>query len=90
MATDPTTYNRDLFSDDVSKLPPEDDGRRNLFDFAEFNLQIEKLSPAQISDRWPELITLTDSADIIKMYKRAAGESRKVLKSHPKIASIVK
>jgi hypothetical protein len=79
-----------LFSEDVSELGPKDEGRRNLYDFLEFNYQIEHWSPALISDKWPELITLSDSADVIKMYKRAAGESRKVFQSHPKIAAIVK
>jgi 7-cyano-7-deazaguanine synthase in queuosine biosynthesis len=88
--TDPTAYNRDLFSQEISKLGPDDDGRRNLFDLLEFNYQIEKLSAAEISYKWPELITISDSAGIIKMYKRAATESRKVLLAHPGITFLVK
>jgi hypothetical protein len=87
---DPTAYSRDLFSQDIPQLGPGDDGRRNLYDLVEFNYQIAKLSPVEISDKWPELLTISDSTEIIKMYKRAAIESRNALLSHSKTAALVK
>jgi 7-cyano-7-deazaguanine synthase in queuosine biosynthesis len=87
---DQTAYVRDLFSENVRELGPTDDGRRNLYDFVEFNYQIDKLSPAEISDKWPEVVTVAHSSDVIKMYKRAAQETRKVLQSHSATASLFK
>jgi 7-cyano-7-deazaguanine synthase in queuosine biosynthesis len=87
---DHTSYQRDLFVEDIRKLPPSDDGRRNLYDFVEFNFEIERLSPAEISDRWPEVITLSKPEKVIQMYKRAAIESRKVLGNYSSAATLLK
>jgi 7-cyano-7-deazaguanine synthase in queuosine biosynthesis len=86
---DKTAYSRDLFSEDIVALKPSDDGRRNLFDFIEFNSEIERLSVAQISDKWPELIMLDDSKEVVNMYKRAAKESRSVFQIHPETAKLI-
>jgi hypothetical protein len=88
--TDGTSYRRDLFSEKIPDLPPSDDGRRNLYDFIEFNYEIDRLSAAEISDKWPEVITVPHSTAVIEMYKRAALESRKVLESHPATAQLIR
>jgi 7-cyano-7-deazaguanine synthase in queuosine biosynthesis len=87
---DGTSYRRDLFSEKIPELPPSDDGRRNLYDFIEFNYEIGRLSATEISDKWPEVITVPHSSAVIEMYKRAALESRKVLESHPATAQLIR
>jgi 7-cyano-7-deazaguanine synthase in queuosine biosynthesis len=79
---DPTSYGRDLFSEDFRSLPPEDEGRRNLADLAEFTLKFEVLSDTELLDEWPELFAI-DSAQAIAMYRRAAAETRKILAPYP-------
>jgi hypothetical protein len=76
--SDPTAYARDLFSEDFRSLPPEDEGRRNLADLAEFTLKFESLSQTELLDEWPELFGV-DSTPVIAMYRRAAKETRAVL-----------
>lgn len=84
-------YHRDLFIEAVAGLPPDDDGKRNLMDLAEFVLHFEKnRSNAEFMEVFPELINEEIDADkAIKMYKRFASEARAVFNKYPQIASIV-
>jgi 7-cyano-7-deazaguanine synthase in queuosine biosynthesis len=75
---DPTAYARDVFKQNFGSLPPEDEGRRNLADLAEFTIKFETMSDAELLDEWPELFGI-DSARAIEMYRRAAADTRKVL-----------
>jgi hypothetical protein len=75
-----TKYERNLFQEAFANLPQEDDGRRNLADFGEFNLRFEKNSEMDLMMEWPELYSPEIAAsEVIQVYKRAATEARKVL-----------
>jgi 7-cyano-7-deazaguanine synthase in queuosine biosynthesis len=52
---DPTAYARDVFSLSFRALAPEDEGRRNLAELAEFTLNFEAKTDQDICDEWPEL-----------------------------------
>jgi hypothetical protein len=75
---DPTAYARDMFSQNFGSLAPDDEGRRNLADLAEFTIKFETMSDTELLDEWPELFAV-DSTQVTKMYRRAAAETRKVL-----------
>ena len=80
---DLTAYGRDVFGEDFGRLAPEDEGRRNLADLAEFTINFEKLSDQELFDEWPELYSANiDPPSVIAMYRRAASETRKVLSKY--------
>lgn len=77
---DPTRYAADPWRERAEALPPEDDGRRNLADLAEFILRTERYSNDEMFSEWPELYSRNiDPARAIAMYKRFAAEARAVL-----------
>lgn len=79
MPDDPTAYARDVFSEDLSSLPEDDDGRRNLYDLVEFVARIRAESPEEIMSEWPELYSEhVDARAVIDMYKRFAEEAAEV------------
>ena len=81
---DPTPYARDVWAEDVSGLPPEDDGRRNVSDLGEFALRISRSSDEEIISDWPELISEHfDVGQAIPMYRRFAREALTVLSRYP-------
>jgi 7-cyano-7-deazaguanine synthase in queuosine biosynthesis len=87
---DPTRYERDLFSEPVGALPPDDDGRRNLADFGEFVVRVEKYSAIQMMTEWPDLYCRQiKPAAAIQMYKRSAAEARAVLSRYPSVAPLL-
>jgi 7-cyano-7-deazaguanine synthase in queuosine biosynthesis len=84
---DPTKYARDMFEQDFANLPPEDEGRRNLADLAEFTLMFEISTHQGLLDVWPELYSV-DQKPVIEMYRRGAAETRAVLSKH-KVGPVV-
>ena len=87
---DKTQYGRDVFSADFRSLPPDDEGRRNLVDLAEFTLKFEQLSIQELYDEWPELFSSNiDAAATISMYQRAAAETRAVLANYPVLSQVL-
>jgi 7-cyano-7-deazaguanine synthase in queuosine biosynthesis len=87
---DPTLYERDLFSELLGALPPDDDGRRNLADFGEFVVRVEKYSAIQMMTEWPDLYCPQIKSDAaIQMYKRSAAEARAVLTRYPTTAPLL-
>ncbi len=78
--SDPTQYARNLFSENAGRLPPEDEGRRNLAELCEFTLFFEQQSDPELMDHWPELYSpYLDPQTTMAMYRRAALETRTVL-----------
>ncbi len=77
---DPTAYARNLLSENVGNLPPDDEGRRNLVELCEFSLYFERRSDPELMDHWPELYSqCLEAGATIAMYRRAARETRAVL-----------
>ena len=87
---DATGYERNLFTEPFAALPDSDDGRRNLADFGEFVLRVERYSEIEMMTEWPELYSSEIARpDVIKMYKRAAAEARCVLGRYPGLAPVL-
>jgi 7-cyano-7-deazaguanine synthase in queuosine biosynthesis len=88
---DTTAYERDLFVESFADLPEDDDGRRNLADFGEFVVRVERYSAMEMMTEFPDLYCpqIVSSA-AIEMYKRAASEARTVLARYPNIAPVLR
>lgn len=85
---DPTQYGRDSFAENFSTMDADDEARRNLADLCEFSRKFETMSDADLIDAWPELYSANiDQVAAIKMYRRAAQETRAVLSKYPGLAS---
>lgn len=84
-------YGRDLFAEQVESLGPEDDGRRNLIELAEFVRFFERsTSTNEILLEYPELVNShIDKAKAIDMYRRFAKEARTVFNHYPTIVPLV-
>jgi 7-cyano-7-deazaguanine synthase in queuosine biosynthesis len=83
-------YARDLFGEDIVGLPPEDAGKRNLLELAEFALFFLNLSDAALEDKFPEVINPHfDKTEAISMYRRFASEARATFGRHPGLASLL-
>jgi hypothetical protein len=78
-------YQRDLFSEDILRLPPDDEGKNNLMDLIEFiSIFLSAPSRAAIESSIPELVNPhIDSPRAIDLYRRFAGEARQVLSAYP-------
>jgi hypothetical protein len=89
--TDKTAYARDIFNEKFAQLPPQDDGRRNLADLAEFMRRFETSDVQTLMDEWPELYSANfDAKATINMYKRAVKETRAVFSQYPALAALLK
>jgi 7-cyano-7-deazaguanine synthase in queuosine biosynthesis len=87
---DPTIYERNLFTEPFASLGEADDGRRNLADFAEFVVRIERYSEVEIMTEWPDLYSLQITrSEVIGMYRRACAEARNVLGKYSNLAPIL-
>ena len=84
-------YGRDLFVERIESLGPEDDGRRNFVELAEFIRFFERAgSTAEILIEYPDLINkYIDAPKAIEMYQRFAREARTVLNRYPILSSIM-
>jgi len=80
---DPTPYARDVWSEDVARLPPYDIGRRNISDLCEFIVSLGRSSNNDILHHWPELFSSAiDTNEVISMYRRFAQEGNAVLSGY--------
>ena len=87
---DATIYERNLFTEPFASLSETDDGRRNLADFAEFVVRIERYSEVEIMTEWPDLYSLQITrSEVIGMYRRACAEARNVLGRYSNLAPIL-
>lgn len=84
-------YNRDILTEDVARLPPENEGKRNLVELAEFTKIFSRsYSEAALQEKYPDLVNLYfDSAEAIRMYRRFAQEAHSVFNRYPAVRSIV-
>lgn len=86
---DPTAYVRDVWSEDIGALPPEDDGRRNVVELVQFVDRITNESKQELLHSFPELYSQAIDADqTIDMYKRFASETRKVFEAYPHVVAL--
>jgi hypothetical protein len=82
-------YARDLLGEDVSNLPEDNEGKRNLVEFAEFASTFKRLPQAELQFMYPDLFSAhfnTDAA--VGMYKRFADEALTVLTQYPRVKTL--
>jgi hypothetical protein len=85
-------YNRDILSDDIAHLDPNDTGKRNFVELAEFvNIFHSASSESQIINSYPELMNDSiDARKAIDMYRRFAIEANQVFSTYPNLASVLR
>jgi 7-cyano-7-deazaguanine synthase in queuosine biosynthesis len=85
-------YKRNLFSENVGALPPDDDGKCNLIELGEFvRLFEQQNSQALLQDTYPELINPhIDAVQAIAMYQRFAVEARGVFNRYPQVRTLLR
>jgi predicted metal-binding transcription factor (methanogenesis marker protein 9) len=83
-------YQRDIFSEDISNLPPDDDAKRNLIELAEFIKNLETApNQAALEFIFPDLANPHfDSTLASQMYLRFAKEAREVFSKYPLVRNI--
>jgi 7-cyano-7-deazaguanine synthase in queuosine biosynthesis len=83
-------YKRDLLTENIAGLPPEDDGKRNLVELVEFAYLFKTLRDSELEYTYPELINAQiDKAKAISMYRRLADEIEVVLRNYPNAAKLM-
>jgi hypothetical protein len=85
-------YRRDLFGQDVGALDPNDEGKRNLIELAEFVKLFEQgTSQAALEEIYPELINRhINASDAVAMYRRFAAEARAIFDRYPLISALMR
>lgn len=85
-------YQRDIFSEDVGSLPPDDEGKRNLMDLLEFVYLFNSgASQASLENWYPELVNgQIDAVRAVAMYRRFAAEAHSVIDRYPLIKDLAK
>lgn len=87
---DESSYARDLWIEDIGKLAPEDEGRRNIMDLLEFINFISISADEEIISEYPELYSRNiDASATIKVYRRFCSEAKNVFKRYPYIWSLL-
>lgn len=86
LGEDKTKYARNVWIENISELPEDDDGRRNLMDLLEFIVFLGHSNDEEIMNEYPELYSPNiDSEKTIKMYRRFCNEARAVFNKYPAI-----
>jgi len=89
--TDPTTYARDIWTENIENLPDDDDGRRNLIDLLEFIYWFNTKKTDDLMCEFPELYSEDFDAELaVAMYRRFAIESMQVFAKYPNISNLLK
>jgi 7-cyano-7-deazaguanine synthase in queuosine biosynthesis len=89
--TDPTSYARNILVESLSDMKPDDDGRRNLYDLAEFTFLLRSLDDDSVQMEYPELLTeIFDASAVVKMYRRFASEAAVVLGRYAGMTSLLR
>ncbi|MEX2030710.1 MAG: 7-cyano-7-deazaguanine synthase [Anaerolineales bacterium] len=88
---DPTAYVNDPWTEDFASLPPDDEGRRNTIDIAEFSRRFLDSPSGLLVSEFPELLTMPiDASGIIAMYRRSSEDALSVLSRYPGLAPILR
>ena len=84
-------YNRNILTQDLSRAPRDDEGKRNLVDLAEFVTVFgASHSDALLTDRYPHIVNQhIDTSKALAMYRRFAHEALDVLGRYPAMDTIL-
>jgi hypothetical protein len=85
-------YQLDMFAQDVSRLPEQDEGKRNLVDMIELALAFGgESTQAELEDEYPNLWDdEVDRLAAVEMYRRFAGEALAVFDRYPAVKAIAR
>jgi len=88
-------YQRDLLTENIGTLPPDDLGKRNLMDLCQFIMLFggphKITSEEQLCYEFPELFDPDlNAAKIIAMYRRFAVEALNIFQKYPKVKVLLK
>jgi 7-cyano-7-deazaguanine synthase in queuosine biosynthesis len=85
-------YARDIFSEDIASLKPDDEGKHNITDLGDFiNIFEKRVSKSEILDKHIDLINpFIDVDKAINMYRKFAKEARSVFNSYPILKEYMK
>ena len=87
---DATRYERQLLEADIRGLGPEDTGRRNMMDLAEFIVKVRGSSDDEMKNAWPVLYSgSVNATSAIEMYRRFAAEAIAVCSRYPGVAPLL-
>jgi 7-cyano-7-deazaguanine synthase in queuosine biosynthesis len=83
-------YQIDMFAQQVSSLPQQDEGKRNLIEMIELVLAFgEESTQAELEDEYPDLWDEEiDRRAAIEMYRRFAREALEVFDRYPAVKAI--
>jgi 7-cyano-7-deazaguanine synthase in queuosine biosynthesis len=83
-------YERDLLVEDLSSLPPTDEGKRNLADLGEFAYAFSTQTDSELLFSYVDLINEHIDVDAsIAMYRRFANEASTVFGKYPNVAAFI-
>jgi len=88
-------FERDLLSENIGALKPDDLGKRNLLDLCQFIMLFSGsrkiVSDQELCIEFPDLFdTNLDQTKAIQMYRRFADEALAVFKAYPKLKVLLK
>jgi hypothetical protein len=85
-------YKRNLMMENVAALHPEDEGKRNLVELAEFITLFEQNHPqAFLEEVYPDLINRYINAEkAVEMYSRFAAEARAMFNCYPQLRDFLR
>ncbi|MEN6622090.1 MAG: 7-cyano-7-deazaguanine synthase [Smithella sp.] len=84
-------YQTDILLTDISKIDPDNDGKRNLVELCEFiNAFRVDCSMAKLQEKFPELVTdYFDANKTVDMYRRFANEAMSVFNHYPNVMKLI-
>jgi 7-cyano-7-deazaguanine synthase in queuosine biosynthesis len=83
-------YARDLLKENISALKPEDEGKRNLVELAEFAVAFQRGASVELQLVYPDLFNAYFDMDLaVQMYKRFAVEALGVLAAYPGVRPLL-
>nr|WP_321234961.1 7-cyano-7-deazaguanine synthase [uncultured Psychroserpens sp.] len=86
-------YSRDLLTEKISSLNPEDNGKRNLIDFLEFISKFKGYSDSDLDNlmiHFPDLYNDSiDEKEALRMYSRMSIQAYKVFDNYPEVKKMM-
>lgn len=86
-------YSRDLLTENILSLPPEDNGKRNLVDFLEFISKFKDYKDSDLDNlliQFPDLYNESiDEKEALRMYSRMSVQAYSVFDNYPEVKKMM-
>ncbi|UJH67381.1 7-cyano-7-deazaguanine synthase [Allomuricauda sp. SCSIO 65647] len=86
-------YSRDLLKENISSLPPDDNGKRNLIDFLEFISKFKGYKDSDLENlliHFPDLYNESiDEKEALRMYSRLSKQAYDVFDKYPEVKKVM-